>query len=222
MTLLNLFGFLAMIFILLIGMGLANLGSFIDFPSIQIVVGVSFLSLFATSSLINIKLLPQVLLGTVRPKNMEEAKPFIDMLESMSRVAMGAGGVGTIIGLILMLGNMSDVESIGPNMAVAMMCALYALILSELILQPLKNRLIAQVESEETAHEEDNHLPDRCGDPERKSFQKDRSHRRASDHSRWSVMLFSVLVPILAFFVLFVSMADINPGKVDSLSQTSQ
>lgn len=209
MTIRNIFGLMGMVFLLLLGMGLQNIGSFIDIPSLQIVIGVTLFSLLVTTSHTTIKKLPAVLAGHITLKSMNEAAPFVNMFESMSRVAMGAGGIGTIVGLILMLGNMSDVDSIGPNMAVAIICALYGLIFSELILQPMKNLIIARVEKEmELTPGDDN-------EQQKKSFQKDQYHRKASDNSRWSVMIFCVLIPILTFFVLLVSTSDINPGKIE-------
>lgn len=214
MTIRNIFGIMGMMGLLLLGMGLQNVGAFIDFPSIQIVLGVTLLSLLVTTSHSTIQKLPAVLFGVTRLKNEEEAAPFVNMFESMSRVALAAGGVGTIIGLILMLGNMSDVESIGPNMAVAMICALYALIFSELILQPLKNLIISRIESEPGEAESGNESFTRKDASRKDSF------RKAQDSSRWTVMLFTVLIPIMTLFILLVSTSDTNPQKVEKMSQS--
>jgi chemotaxis protein MotA len=51
------------------------------------------------------------------------------------------GMIGTLVGLVLMLGNMSDVESIGPNMAVALITTLYGSILANTICIPLAEKL---------------------------------------------------------------------------------
>ena len=57
--------------------------------------------------------------------------------------AMGPsfGMIGTLVGLVLMLGNMSDIESIGPNMAVALITTLYGSILANAFCLPIVEKL---------------------------------------------------------------------------------
>ena len=52
------------------------------------------------------------------------------------------GMIGTLIGLILMLGNMSDVESIGPNMAVALVTTMYGSIIANTFCIPIAAKLL--------------------------------------------------------------------------------
>lgn len=51
------------------------------------------------------------------------------------------GMVGTLIGLVLMLGNMSDPKSIGPAMAVALLTTLYGALIANVIFGPILNKL---------------------------------------------------------------------------------
>jgi chemotaxis protein MotA len=51
------------------------------------------------------------------------------------------GMIGTLVGLVLMLGNMSDVASIGPNMAVALITTLYGSMLANILCLPLAEKL---------------------------------------------------------------------------------
>ncbi len=51
------------------------------------------------------------------------------------------GMIGTLIGLVLMLGNMNDIESIGPNMAVALITTLYGSIIANAICLPINEKL---------------------------------------------------------------------------------
>ena len=51
----------------------------------------------------------------------------------MANFASVSGAIGTMIGLILMLRNLSDPSAIGPAMAVALLCLLYAIVMGELV-----------------------------------------------------------------------------------------
>ncbi|MAY81283.1 MAG: hypothetical protein CL930_10935 [Deltaproteobacteria bacterium] len=54
----------------------------------------------------------------------------------LAELSTAVGWVGTLIGLIQMLQNMSDPTAIGPAMAVALLTMLYGVIGSELIFRP--------------------------------------------------------------------------------------
>lgn len=51
------------------------------------------------------------------------------------------GMVGTLIGLVLMLGNMSDPKSIGPSMAVALLTTLYGALVANVVFGPILVKL---------------------------------------------------------------------------------
>ncbi len=63
------------------------------------------------------------------------------MLESMGRVAPVLGMIGTVIGLVIMLGRMDDPSRIGPGMAVALLTTLYGLLFANLFCWPLARKL---------------------------------------------------------------------------------
>lgn len=58
------------------------------------------------------------------------------------------GMIGTLIGLILMLKDLTDMDSIGPNMAVALVTTLYGSILANWICSPVANKLSGQNDEE--------------------------------------------------------------------------
>lgn len=64
-----------------------------------------------------------------------------NIFELAGTLAPAFGMIGTLIGLILMLGNMSDVESIGPNMAVALITTMYGSILANTFCIPVAAKL---------------------------------------------------------------------------------
>jgi len=63
------------------------------------------------------------------------------------------GMIGTLIGLINMLKNLSDFASIGPNMSVALITTLYGSILANWICTPIANKL-KKIDANETMQKE--------------------------------------------------------------------
>jgi len=55
--------------------------------------------------------------------------------------APAMGMIGTLVGLVQMLGNMDDPKSIGPSMAVALLTTLYGAIISNAIALPISDKL---------------------------------------------------------------------------------
>ena len=66
----------------------------------------------------------------------ERHKVNIGLMEYMAGASPALGMIGTLIGLVQMLQNMSDPTAIGPAMAVALLTMLYGVIGSELIFRP--------------------------------------------------------------------------------------
>jgi chemotaxis protein MotA len=58
------------------------------------------------------------------------------------------GMIGTLIGLVQMLGNMADPKAIGPAMAVALLTTLYGALLANVICLPMVQKLKNQSEIE--------------------------------------------------------------------------
>jgi len=63
------------------------------------------------------------------------------VVDQMGRFAPAFGMIGTLMGLIIMLGNMSDPSSIGSGMAVALITTLYGAIVSNLFFLPFAEKL---------------------------------------------------------------------------------
>lgn len=66
--------------------------------------------------------------------NQNVVKAWIDIAPAM-------GMIGTLIGLVLMLGNMDDPKAIGPAMAVALLTTMYGAIVANVIFGPLLTKL---------------------------------------------------------------------------------
>lgn len=63
------------------------------------------------------------------------------MFKNMAVMAPAMGMIGTLIGLVQMLANMSDPASIGPAMAVALLTTLYGAVIANAFAQPLADKL---------------------------------------------------------------------------------
>lgn len=63
------------------------------------------------------------------------------LLDTFGKYGPAFGMIGTLIGLVIMLGNMSDPSSIGGGMAVALLTTLYGAIFSNLIMLPMADKL---------------------------------------------------------------------------------
>lgn len=63
------------------------------------------------------------------------------MMDQLGRFAPAYGMIGTLMGLIMMLSNMSDPSSIGAGMAVALITTLYGAIVANVIFIPFAEKL---------------------------------------------------------------------------------
>ncbi len=63
------------------------------------------------------------------------------VFEFIATMGPGFGMLGTLIGLINMLANLSDPASLGPNMAIAIITTLYGSIIANVFCNPVVNKL---------------------------------------------------------------------------------
>lgn len=63
------------------------------------------------------------------------------IFEIMGKYAPAFGMIGTLIGLVIMLQNMSDTSSIGAGMAVALLTTMYGAIIANLVCLPMADKL---------------------------------------------------------------------------------
>jgi chemotaxis protein MotA len=74
----------------------------------------------------------------------------IIMFESMGEAAPALGMVGTLFGMVDMLGNMSDPSSVGPAMAVALLATTYGAVVANLFTIPIGIKLHHYSKEEQT------------------------------------------------------------------------
>lgn len=82
----------------------------------------------------------QVLAGEAEAAAAAQAKG-IGVLRRAADVAPAMGLIGTLIGLVQMLGNLENPSTIGPSMAVALLTTFYGAILGSMVLSPLAGKL---------------------------------------------------------------------------------
>jgi len=66
------------------------------------------------------------------------------ILDAAAELAPAYGMIGTLIGLIAMLGNLADVSALGPGMAVALITTMYGSMMANMICIPLSKKLAAR------------------------------------------------------------------------------
>jgi chemotaxis protein MotA len=70
------------------------------------------------------------------------------VFKGMGAAAPAFGMIGTLIGLVQMLSNMSNPQDIGPAMAVAILTTLYGALLANLVFLPLADKLALRSQQE--------------------------------------------------------------------------
>ncbi len=70
------------------------------------------------------------------------------IIEKAGEYAPAWGMIGTLIGLVLMLSNLEDPASLGPNMAIALITTLYGVVLANLVFLPMASKLQNKTEEE--------------------------------------------------------------------------
>ena len=63
------------------------------------------------------------------------------VLRRAAEVAPAMGLIGTLVGLVQLLGNLQQPETIGPSMALALLTTLYGAVFANMILAPLASKL---------------------------------------------------------------------------------
>ena len=95
--------------------------TFVDIPSIAVTIGGSMAGMLTSYTF----------------------KTFLGHLKGFG-IAMKDPKLGTLLGLVNMLKNLSDTASIGPNMAVALLTTLYGSLIANWICVPISNKLKLQ------------------------------------------------------------------------------
>jgi chemotaxis protein MotA len=95
----------------------------------------------------------KTVLNTELNKLQERHEVGIKLFDDWGKLAPAFGMIGTLIGLIAMLGNIEDKSAIGTGMATALITTLYGVILANLLFIPTRNKLQDRDNSESLVKE---------------------------------------------------------------------
>jgi chemotaxis protein MotA len=70
------------------------------------------------------------------------------LFENIGKYAPAFGMIGTLIGLVIMLQNMNDADSLGPAMAVALLTTFYGSLMANLFALPIADKLALRSDQE--------------------------------------------------------------------------
>ena len=126
--------------------GIEGLASFIDLPSICIVIGMIVAGAIWSFPLAVTK---QAFADVFSTENLDEDRVVLghEVFMRLSQFAVASGLYGTLIGLVKMLSNMDDPTAIGPAMAVALLTIFYSVILGEFVFKSMATSFITRTES---------------------------------------------------------------------------
>lgn len=80
----------------------------------------------------------------------ERHKTGVDVFQGIADDGPAMGMIGTLIGLVQMLQNLSDPSAIGPAMAVALLTTFYGAVIANILANPMKNKIGVRSKSELT------------------------------------------------------------------------
>ncbi|MFV3074496.1 motility protein A [Niveispirillum fermenti] len=88
------------------------------------------------------------ILRTEIEANIGRARTAAAVMRRAAEVAPAMGLIGTLVGLVQMLGNLSDPSTVGPAMAVALITTFYGAILGSMVFSPLAAKIDRNAERE--------------------------------------------------------------------------
>ena len=87
----------------------------------------------------------QILTNTIESSFGRNTVP-ISILKAMGAAAPAFGMVGTLVGLVIMLDNMSDPSNLGPALAIALLTTLYGVLLARWVFLPTASKVLQREE----------------------------------------------------------------------------
>lgn len=115
---------------------------FWDLPSIIIAVGFDLGALLVSGQMKPFALGCKTLFTSTSAAPKSELLAAAETFDLMFKCSIGGGFIGLVMGLVMMMVNLSDTQHIGPYLAVAVITVLYGLMLSYLFFLPAKVKLV--------------------------------------------------------------------------------
>jgi len=115
---------------------------FWDLPSVLIVLGLDLGALLVCDGIESFRLGLSSIFAKHVICTKAELVDAAEIFGLMSRCSIGGGIIGMIMGVVMLLVNITDPKNIGPYMAVAIITVLYGMMLAYLFFTPVKVRLM--------------------------------------------------------------------------------
>lgn len=131
---------------LMLMMGQGSAVWFLDIPSLIIILLFDSVMLISAGLTRDFNNAFRMAFANGKEKGLSEIKRAIEAVVLVRKTTLAAGGFGMIFGLIMVMGQLANLELLGPNLAVASLTVLYALAI-ELVLLPLESRLKMKLQS---------------------------------------------------------------------------
>lgn len=132
-----------------------SLCHFIDLPALLIVFAGGIFLVLATYRPIKIwQVIKDFWVYEQEKISEEERRKLLEgagMLKRIETISIFLGFVGMLIGISQLLAHPDDPSSVGPAMAIALLCALYSIILSKLLCQSVRLKLLQKANRLEEA-----------------------------------------------------------------------
>ena len=153
MGLRSIIGFAGMTVVLVFGIKSAEAGHiqyFVDPPTLFIVAFGTLFFLMMNYSFSETRAMVRIALSRKTTPSRDEVAQAIHFFESGGRAALMFGVLAVFIGLILILMNLSsNPDALGPSMSIALMGIIYAVMIAELVFQPLRIQCVKKLAARE-------------------------------------------------------------------------
>lgn len=124
-----------------------SVSAFVDIPSLVWIVGIVAGGLFVGFPVESVIQSFSSCFQKKRALNSQKLEEYLKILSNAYQLSWGAGIVGSLFGLIIMLSNVESPSSLGSGLSVSLLMLLYAGILSEIVISGFQQVLISKVGS---------------------------------------------------------------------------
>lgn len=150
-----------------------------------------------------------------RPADAKERRRFANFFRQGHQLSWGAGLIGMIINLVVMLQNMDDPSAIGPGMAMSLLVVLYGAVLAEFVFGPLNYAMIHRPTEQENDDDPKGHKKGKTIQAEEDDEESSHENTVVHLNEKMTGIASSVVFLLVAvFFILLVSMSEIKEEDV--------
>lgn len=127
-----------------LGQSVGAILNFIDMPSLLIILMITVPMLLASGLFPDLRRAFRVIMVKKAAYTKLELQRSLEAVKLTIRLIFYSGFLGTIVGLITILKSLKDIDVLGPNLSVMLICILYAIFGSFLLL-PIASKLRVEI-----------------------------------------------------------------------------